>query len=302
MFTDVVVNIDGNPTYGGTVVNGISFPDYRWLVEAARGNLENGGVAPNAIAPLAGTPMEGAANPGFRSAYRVAAYSKLEPKATVEKSVKGFITKIAETSDCHFGFVPTTIVLERRQMIPTKHSASRGPILLQVKVKYLVPAIPLDTKTDNITTVSTLLSPPPNDNNPMYVPNGGSNLADGLQQAYNMLTGPGSRTGAMRAVVVVTDKVPTRDLAGTTYTDPAANGPALADAVNVAKNLGKKGIPIFMVGIDHVGGQMTPYMLDQFSDTGTGGLVNTAGHGGGAAHNQMGRCADYIERAKWKVQ
>ncbi|MBI2809266.1 MAG: VWA domain-containing protein [Candidatus Melainabacteria bacterium] len=280
MFTDVVVNIDGNPTYGGTVVNGISVPDYRWLVEAARGNLENGGVAPNAIAPLAGTPMEGAANPGFRSAYRVAAYSKLEPKGTLERSVKGFITKVAETSDCHFGFVAYN---NRAGTSPTDtDKAQRISWAYPVagKVKYLVPAIPLDPNADNIASVSALLSPPANDNNPMYVPNGGSNLADGLQQAYNMLTGTGSRTGAMKAVIVVTDKVPTRDLAGTVYSDPTANGPAIADAVNVAKNLGKKGIPIFMVGIDHAGGQMTPFMLEQFSDTAAGGVVYTAGHGG----------------------
>lgn len=281
MFTDVVVNIDGNSTYGGTVVNGISFPDYRWLVEAARGNLENGNVAPNAIAPLAGTPMEGAANPGFRSAYRVAAYSKLEPKGTVEKSVRSFMTKVAETSDCHFGFVAYN---DRAGTSPTDtDKAQRVSWAYPVagKVKYLVPAIPLDTGKDNIATVSALLSPPPDDSNPMYVPNGGSNLADGLQQAYNMLTGAGSRTGAMKAVIVVTDKVPTRDLAGTVYSDPNANGPALADAVNVAKNLGKKGIPIFMVGVDHSGGgQMTPFMLDQFSDTVAGGVVSTAGHGG----------------------
>jgi len=280
MFTDLVVNIDGNTTYGGTVVNGISFPDYRWLVEAARGNLENGAVAPNAIAPLAGTPMEGAANPGFRSAYRVAAYSKLEPKGSLERSVKGFIRKVAETSDCHFGFVAYN---ERAGTSPTDtDKAQRVSWAYPVagKVKYLVPAIPLNQATDNIANISTLLSPPPDDSKPMYVPNGGSNLADGLQQAYSMLTGPGSRTGAMKAVVVVTDKVPTRDLTGTVYTNPAANGPALADAVNVATNLGKKGIPIFMVGVDHAGGAMTPYMLNQFSDTAGGGVVSTAGHGG----------------------
>lgn len=281
MFTDLVVNIDGNPTYGGTVVNGISFPDYRWLVEASRGNLENGAVAPNAMAPLAGTPMEGAANPGFRSAYRVAAYSKLEPKGTIERSVKSFMTKVAATSDCHFGFVAYN---ERAGTSPTDTDrAQRISWAYPVagKVNYLVPAIPLDPGRDNINTVSALLSPPPDDNNPMYAPNGGSNLADGLQQAYNMLTGAGSRTGAMKAVIVVTDKVPTRDLAGTAYDDPTANGPALADAVNIAKNLGKKGIPIFMVGVDHAGGgQMTPFMVDQFSDTAAGGVVSTAGHGG----------------------
>jgi hypothetical protein len=279
MYTDVVVNIDGNNAYGGTTIGGYAFPDYRYLVEAARGNLENGAVAPNGIAPFAGTPMESAATPGYRSAYRVAAYSKLEPKGTIERSLQGFVSKVAETSDCHFGFVsygdragtsPTDFI--RTQRISYAYPVAGN-------VRYLLPAIPLSTTNDNITTINTLLSPPINDSDPMFVPNGGSNLADGLQQAYNMLTGPNSRTGAMKAVVVVTDKVPTRDLAGNVYTNPGANGPALADAMTVATSLGAKGIPIFMVGVDHVGGAMTPFMQTQFSDT-AGGIVSTAGHGG----------------------
>lgn len=280
MYTDMVVNIDGNNTYAGTVIGGYAFPDYRWLVEAARGNLENGAVAPNAIAPLAGTPMEGAATPGYRSTYRVAAYSKLEPKGTIERSLQGFVSKVAETSDCHFGFVGYN---DRAGTSP--NDFVRQPRISYAypvagNVKSLLPAIPLSTAVDNISAINTLLSPPVNDSDPMFTPSGGSNLADGLQQAYNMLTGPNSRTGAMKAVVVVTDKVPTRDLAGNVYTNPSANGPALADAVTVATSLGAKGIPVFMVGVDHAGGAMTPFMQAQFSDTAAGGVVSTAGHGG----------------------
>ncbi|MBS2000788.1 MAG: VWA domain-containing protein [Cyanobacteria bacterium SZAS LIN-5] len=280
MFTDVVVNIDGNNTFNGTTIGAFSFPDYRWLVEASRGNLENGAVAPDAIAPVQATQMGDAANPGYRSAYRVAAYSKLEPKGTIDRSLLGFVTKVAEASDCHFGFVGYN---DRAGTSPTDTNAAQRVSWAYTVAgtgRYLIPAIPLEQGGDNIAAVSALLSPPQDDSNPMFVPNGGSNLADGLQKAYDMLTGPGARTGAMKAVVVVTDKVPTRDLAGTPYTDPAANGPAIGDALVVAQNLGKKGIPIFMVGFDHTGGAMTPYMQNQFSDVSTNGIVGAAGHGG----------------------
>ncbi len=280
MFTDVVVNIDGNNTYGGVTIGAYTFPDYRWLVEAARGNLENGAVAPNGIAPFSGTAMDGAAAPGFRSAYRVAAYSKLEPKSTIDRSLQGFINKIAESSDCHFGFVGYNNRAGTNPGDTDRDQRISWAYPVAGRVRYSLPAIPLDPTTDNISTISTLLAPPPDDSRPMFVPNGGSNLASGLEQAYNMLTGPGSRTGAMKAVVVVTDKVPTRDMAGVAYPDPSTNAPALADAVTVAQRLGLKGIPIFMVGIDHAGGGMTPYMLNQFSDTSTTGVVGAAGHGG----------------------
>ncbi|HEY9714020.1 MAG TPA: vWA domain-containing protein [Chroococcales cyanobacterium] len=280
MFTDMVVNLDGNAVYAGGTYNGFSFPDYRWLVEAARGNLENGSVAPNGLAPLASTPMEGAAAPGYQNAYRLAAYSKLEPKGTLERAVKGFMSKVLESSDCHFGFVAFG---DRAGTSPTDFD--KGPRIswaypVAGKVKYLVPAIPLNSTNNNYTTINTLLSTPATSNKPMFVPNGGANLAAGLQQAQTMLNGPGARSGAMKAILVVTDKVPTRDLAGKIYNDPAANGPALNDAVNVATNLGNAGIPIFVVGLDQVNGQMTPYMSTQFSDTAAGGLVNAAGHGG----------------------
>jgi hypothetical protein len=113
------------------------------------------------------------------------------------------------------------------------------------------------------------------------VPNGGCNLADGLTQAYNDLTSGSSRSGAMKAIVVITDKVPTRDLAGNQYPDPTTNATALADAMTVARQCSSQGIPIFMVTLDQTAGQqMTPYLQNQYSDTNAEGLVYTAGHGG----------------------
>ena len=113
----------------------------------------------------------------------------------------------------------------------------------------------------------------------MY-PSGGCNLAAGLLQAYNQLTGSNSRSGAMKAIVVVTDSVPTVDLEGNSYPDPTANARALNQAVAIAAQCSDQGIPIFMVTLDQQSGAMTPYLQAQYSDTATGGVVYTAGHGG----------------------
>jgi hypothetical protein len=83
----------------------------------------------------------------------------------------------------------------------------------------------------------------------------------------------------MKAIVVVTDKVPSRDLAGAAFTNPAANGAALGDAITVAQAAHTAGIPIFMVTVAQ-SPAMAGYLTTQFSDTQPGGLVNTAGSGG----------------------
>jgi hypothetical protein len=145
---------------------------------------------------------------------------------------------------------------------------------------YLLPKIPLSSTENQAQAVATVLTPPTNNAKPLFVPNGGSNLADGLQQAYNELTSSRSRAGAMKVIVLVTDKVPDRDLSGNVYTTPGSNGPALSDALTVASLCKQQGIPIFTMAIDQTGGLMTPFFQTQFSDTATGGLVNTAGSGG----------------------
>ena len=101
-----------------------------------------------------------------------------------------------------------------------------------------------------------------------------------MRQAYINLTGPGSRAGAFKAIVVVTDKVSDRDLAGNTYQTPGSNGPASVDTMVVANQCHTKGIPIFVMALDQTGGGMTPYFQSQFSDTAEGGLIKTADNGG----------------------
>jgi hypothetical protein len=286
MFTDLVVNIDGNSTFGGVNSSSgaasssfttFSFPDISYLVEASRGNLENNGIGPNVHVD---NSLASSSVPGYQQAYQCLAYQCLEPKTTLETALRNFMTKVQQTSNCHFAFVAFN---DRAGLSPTD-SLSSWNVSWAYPVagltSYLLPKIPLAQQSNQAKTISTLLTPPTNNVTPLFVPNGGSNLADGLQQAYNELTGPNSRTGAMKVIVLVTDKVPDRDLAGNVYTTPGSNGPALSDALTVASLCKQQGIPIFTMAVDQTGGQMTPFFQSQFSDTATGGLVNTAGSGG----------------------
>jgi hypothetical protein len=292
MFTDLVVNINGNNQFasytGPGAFGAYPFPSLDFVVEAARGNMDSNGIAPSTYTDQ---QIGNAAQPGYQQAYLLQGYKQLQPKITVESSIKTFMSKILQTSDCHFGLVAFN---NRAGLSPTDTDTAYNvswTYTVAGKVPYLIPQIPLSTNTNNFNAITTMLTPPPmggpagapggGNASALFVPNGGSNLADGLQQALNNLTSANSRTGAMKAIIVVTDKVPNRDLQGNAYPNPAANNPAIADAVAVASAARTQGIPIFMVTLDQSpNAQMTPFMTTQFSDTAPGGLISTAGSGG----------------------
>jgi hypothetical protein len=282
MFTDVVVNLDGNNVFGGYTDSGqfsaFPFPDVSYLTEASRGNMENSGIGPNVHVDNA---IANASQPGYLQAYECLAYKQLQPKMTIHTALQGFMTKLLQTSNCHYGFVSFNdragLSIGDTMSAPTVSWAY--PVAKNTT--YALPQVPLDPNNNNMNAINNILAPPTTITQPLFVPNGGSNLADGLQQAYNNLTGPNARTGSFKAIVVVTDKVPDRDLAGNIYRSPNTNGQALTDAVNVASQCRTQGIPIFIIALDQTGGGMTPYFQSQFNDQqGSGGLVATAGNGG----------------------
>ncbi len=286
MFTDIVVNLDGNTHFGGYTGPGnfaaFPFPSLDFVVEASRGNMENAGIAPNVHTDI---QVANACQPGYQAAYSNLAYGKLQPKTTIEASIVGFMTKLSQTADCHFGFVGFN---NRAGTSPSDTDTAQSvsyayPVAGQTT--YLMPQVVLpavnQAPNTNLSTITSLLTPPSTPAaTTLFLPNGGSNVAAGLQQAYNQLTGANVRPGAQKAILLVTDKVPTRDLAGNGYPTPATNGPALADAMTVAGNCASKGIPIFCVGTPQ-SGDMLNAMLTQYSDNSTTpGLVATAGNGG----------------------
>jgi Flp pilus assembly protein TadG len=293
MFTDMVVNLDGNVTFGGYTdprpsFAGYPFPDIGTLVEASRGNLENGTLFPDAQATLSPGVVEKA---GYYNAYRCLAMSRLQPANTVTTSVVDFMTKIMQTTDCHFCFIAFN---DRAGLNPTdviSKDAVSWAYPVAGKAQSALPQIPLDAKQDNFNTITTLLNPPrKRTNKVLMTPTGGANIASALQQALeNLNNSANARLGAMQAIVIVTDKPPTVDLAGTDYTLAANNGPAVTDAKNVAQQCNAKGIPIFVLALDQTGA-LSSQMAQDYGDGSSGasgggvtqgqGIVYAAGHGG----------------------
>ena len=278
MFTDVVVNLDGNNGFGGGNFGYLPFPSIDYIVEANRGNLDSANLAFNSNLS---NSLIAAAQDGYKKAYTYSAAWMLQPKVTVESALSGFVQKLGSTSDCHLGLV----VLNNRAGLSPWDTVTVPAVSWACpqagNTTVALPQIPLNAGAGNNNQAllqSTLFNSW--GQTPLLLPTGGSNLADGLKQAYSNLTGGNSRSGALKAIVVFTDKVPDRDLSGNAYTSPDVNGGALADAIAVANQCKAAGIPIFMVTLDQTGGRMTPFLSAQFSESFPGGLVATSGHGG----------------------
>lgn len=284
LFTDLVVNIDGNTdfmSYTDPDFPAYPFDDLDTLVEASRGNLEDANVAPDAWISW---PLESIAQPGYKEAYELIAYKRLEPKNSIEKSLINFMTKVSQTSDCHFSFVAFADRAGTSPIDTENVPAVSWGYTVAGTTKVALPHIGLNAAANNYQTIKDLLTPPRSLGTAgpvtLMKPNGGCNLAMALQQAVADLQSTSSRKGAMKAIVIVTDKVPTRDLANNKYSSPSSNGPAFTDAMSLADQCNTLGIPIFVVALDQQNGQMTPYLQAQYSDTSNTGLVKTAGHGG----------------------
>lgn len=284
LFTDVVVNLDGNVAFGSfsagfTGPTGpYNFPYLDSLVEASRGNLDSTVNANNAQVNLAYQGVTPQA--GYQAAYRACAMNRIEPKCTVDGALVQFMDKVSRSTDAHFGFVTFN---DRAGLNPTDcfgaHNVSWA-YSIAGRGFFPLPQVPLDPNTNNYGAIQSWLLPQTSTTPVAWMmPDGGTNVADGLNKARINLTSAGTRPGSMKAVLLVTDGIPTRDLAGTNSYDETNNTPALNDAITEATALGAQGIPVFVVALDQTGG-LTSMMTTQYSDASSAGIVGAAGHGG----------------------
>lgn len=283
MYTDLVVNLDNANTfssYNGTGgFTGYDFRNIGSLVEAARGNLESTTTAQLAgldLAALNVTPKL-----GYKSAYESLSLSRLEPKSSIDNALNNFIDKLKTSTDCHLGLVTFN---DRAGTSPTDtfgaHNISWSYATAGGRGSFPLPMVPLSRTTNNHGEVQSWITPPAN-NSPVawLVPDGGTHTADALQKARLDLTNTATnaRPGAMKAVLLITDGVPTRDFANNAYAD-YNNAPAHDDAMTEASALGNAGIPLFILALDQYGNLNTNYMT-QYSETSAQGLCKAAGHG-----------------------
>ena len=265
VFTDIVVNLDGNNTFAGFNGNGYNFPDVATMVEAARGNLENVTVFNNS---KANTSVSVSPSPGYQQAYFNLAKSKLQPLQDAKSAAQLFIDILNTDTDAHFGFVAFDhqIGTDANSVEPrytVDDAAAYG-----LSTGFPLPVIVLDPSAGArhySETDAAIVS---------CVPLGGTNIGAAVSKAVDELTTHG-RLGSKKAIVLFTDGQPT--YGGPLDGDPWGNA---RKAAVKAKNAG---VSIYTIGLaqnpDIVPGQ-TAILNDTNSNETTGGMAAIAGNGG----------------------
>jgi hypothetical protein len=263
MFTDLVVNLDGNDTFGGiTTKGGYSFPDIATMVEASRGNLETEALK---TASKADKSVTVAAKTGYQAEYFKEASLHLQPIQDAKDAVAIFCQIINNNADAHFGLVAFDHMVgtsptdgENRATFDDSYGGT---------VKIPVPLIALD-KSDNATKYNDVLNAMP-----QLVAKGSTNIGLAVKTAVDQLKTNG-RVNAVKAVILFTDGQPT------------AGGPLSNDyfqnARKAAEEAQKAGVAVYTIGLatnPALIPNQTAILNDTNSNPSTGGIAAISGQG-----------------------
>ncbi len=278
-FTDLVVNLDGNPSFGGCTVSGYSFPNYAVLVEAARGNLENTSVFNSSKASTGITSVS--PRSGYQQAYLQAAQQLLQPINSAKSAALTFTDIINTNTNAHFGFEAfadgigstTTQTVSGFYTIDTNNGYAPSSYAgYGVAQNFPMPYIQTDKNQSNYTSVNQAIN--------SCVAMGGTNIGAAIDGAVKILSSSSyTRTGSYKAIVLFTDGEPT---ATPSYPGPLDSDPD-TNARKAAQEASAAGIPVYTIGLAQnsaiVPGE-TAILNDTNSDPSTGGIAAIAGHGG----------------------
>ncbi len=274
-YTDLVVNIDGKNTFGGTSVQGTggnsgttyNFPDLATLVEASRGNLENTTVFQNSKASVS-VPSSVTPQAGYQAAYFAAAANNLHPLHDAQVAAQDFFQIMNTNTNAHFSLVCFT-----SNAGTSASSTYSAPNVDQSYSaggtgNFPVPMLALSPVTGNTNYTQALSALP------TTVAISGTNIGDAVNTAVTQLT-KNSRPGSTKAIVLFTDGEPTS--AGPLSSDPWANARAAAVLAQ------KAGIPVYTIGLAQIPAIIpseTSILNDTDSNPSSGGMAAIAGNGG----------------------
>jgi hypothetical protein len=311
--TDLVVNIDGNSTFGGFTStyggSSYSFPTLGSLIEASRGNLETKAIADAAAVPYATWGVT--AKSGYYSAYNAAALAQRHPMSDAIVAATNFFTIMNNDCDAHFGLVTfsTQPGANSTSTAPPDY-ATLGNITDNPGI-YMSNASPADPYSPLPPNPTIPLNPSAGSANSNFsqvsaavlplVAYGGTDIAGALNAALKQVetTAQGGqglgRTGATKAIVLFTDGLPTVSSLGG---DPATDARTVATQANAA------GIPIYCIGlclVPSLQASQTAILTDTNSNPSSGGIAGISSHGAGfyQANNisELNRVFENVARA-----
>lgn len=265
VFTDAVVNIDGQPTFGGFSYGGFDFPSIGVLVEAARGNLESNALYTSSKANTAFTVSP---RPGYQKAYLEAAAKKINPMQDAKDALSTMVSIINTDVDGHFGFVAfdSTVGTDATSTENWYDLDDYAPY--GAKKGFPIPHVVIDPGPGNtrFSEVNTAIE--------SCVPMGATNIGAAVHAAVQDLKAK-SRPGSTKAIILFTDGEPTVP-SGPLSSDPKAN------ARMAAKEASDAGIAVYTIGLAQnpaIIPDQKDILNDQNSDPTTGGMAAISGHG-----------------------
>ncbi len=265
MFTDLVVNIDGNTTFQGlNTADGYAFPDLATLVEASRGNLEDA-IVFHASGADTGVPSSIVPKLGYKAKYLELARANCRPIKDAQDAAATFFTIMNTNTVGHFSIVCFSDDGSGSPVNAWRVDSSYTPCGI---LSFDKPLIALDPGIGS-TNFSAIMNALPNTTALQ-----GTNIGDAINTAVNQLSN-NARQGSKKAIVLFTDGQPT--VGGPLHSDPWTN------ARRAALRAKQAGIPIYSIGLAQ-NSEIIPnevaILTDQNSDPGSGGVSGIAGHGG----------------------
>ena len=265
MFTDLVVNIDNNDTFGGcTTTNGFSFPDIATMVEASRGNLETEALKTSSKAD---TSVSVAAKNGYQAEYFKEAALHLQPIQDAKDAVGVFCQIINNNADAHFGLVAFDHMVGSSASTGENRRTHDDDTPYGGTASIPVPLVALD-KSDSATKYNDVLNAMPT-----LVAKGSTNIGLAVKTGVDQLKANG-RVNAVKAIILFTDGQPT------------AHGPLSNDnfknARKAAEEAQKAGIAVYTIGLatnPALIPNQTAILNDTNSNVDSGGIAAISGQG-----------------------
>lgn len=265
-FTDLVANLDGNDTFGGTSVGGFNFPNTAVLVEAARGNLENIAVFRNA--GLQGNPKFATISPrpGYKSCYENYAQMELQPLNTARNEALNFSYAMLHTNNCRIGEVSFNDNIGSTDLSTFSASNVSSAYTRGGTQRFLLPNCFERPVNDALFNGYKALCTSPAARNYGFTNDAGK----AIDAAVDWLNNPiYHRPNADRAIVLFTNSAP-------------ADAQMTTARVAAAKAR-QSGIPVYVVGLSQRPATATiqgAEFDDSQIDPSSGGICGIAGHGG----------------------
>lgn len=253
IFSDSVVLVDQSEV----------FPNIATMVEASRGNLDNQRRFHSSLADSSGRIPENLVGRATKAEYERQARMKLEPLSTALSDVKEFGERLRKRTDAHFAFIPFG---------PYAADSETGTIRQPIVGHYspddlgdhgmgTFPLRQVKLDKDNDKWEQVLREIERRGDNPLSQLIG-TNTADALEQAFNMLTGEKSakRSDARQLVVLISDGLPHAPRASTIRDNRdliadiehrSHREDIVSDTYGLARKLKQQGVTLVTIGFLH---------------------------------------------------